>query len=175
MKKNELKAIKVINKEQILLPGVVVFVFLQSFSEICNNIYTLLITFILFSSFISAKFYLPHKLPYYAWATCGVPYFEIAVEFKSRPMLQNSLHCVGNIVYWKVLNLVTLILRDRVKFMCFTCWLTLGFSHFMYIDSLSLTWYLIAAGSRNNPVCRMFDSTLNFADVLKRFWRPAGK
>ena len=27
----------------------------------------------------------------------------------------------------------------------------------------------VAAGSRNNPVCRMFDSTLNFADVLKRF------
>ena len=39
-----------------------------------NNIYTLLITFIAFTSFISSKFqtlFLPYKLSYYAWATCG--------------------------------------------------------------------------------------------------------
>ena len=46
-----------------------------------NNIYTLLITFIAFTSFISSKFqtlFFPYKLsyyatgwPYYAWATCG--------------------------------------------------------------------------------------------------------
>ena len=48
-----------------------------------NNIYTLLITFIAFTSFISSKFqtlFLPYKLSYYAqgylwyyaWATCGL-------------------------------------------------------------------------------------------------------
>ena len=46
-----------------------------------NNIYTLLINFIAFTSFISSKFqtlFFPYKLsyyaigsPYYAWATCG--------------------------------------------------------------------------------------------------------
>ena len=46
-----------------------------------NNIYTLLITYIAFTSFISCKFqtlFFPYKLsyyattgPYYAWATCG--------------------------------------------------------------------------------------------------------
>ena len=37
-----------------------------------NNIYTLLTTFIAFSSFISSKFHFPYKLSYYAWATCGL-------------------------------------------------------------------------------------------------------
>ena len=40
-----------------------------------NNIYTLLITFIAFTSFISSKFqtlFFPYKLSYYAWATCGL-------------------------------------------------------------------------------------------------------
>ena len=40
-----------------------------------SNIYTLLITFTAFSSFISSKFqtlYFPYKLSYYAWATCGL-------------------------------------------------------------------------------------------------------
>ena len=32
--------------------------------------------------------------------------------------------------------------------MCFTCWLRSGFSHFIYMDSLSFTWYLVAAESR---------------------------
>ena len=32
--------------------------------------------------------------------------------------------------------------------MCFTCWLRSGFSHFMNIDSLSFTWYLVVAESR---------------------------
>ena len=39
-----------------------------------NNIYTLLRTFIAFTSFISSKFqtlFFPYKLSYYAWATCG--------------------------------------------------------------------------------------------------------
>ena len=38
-----------------------------------NNTYSLLITFIAFTSFISCTFqtlFLPHKLSYYAWATC---------------------------------------------------------------------------------------------------------
>ena len=38
-----------------------------------NNIYTLLINFIAFTSFNSSKFqtlFFPHKLSYYAWATC---------------------------------------------------------------------------------------------------------
>ena len=38
-----------------------------------NNIYTLLRTFIAFTSFISSKFqtlFFPYKLSYYAWATC---------------------------------------------------------------------------------------------------------
>ena len=41
-----------------------------------NNIYTLLITFIAFSSFISSKFHFPYKLfishtnLHYAWAAC---------------------------------------------------------------------------------------------------------
>ena len=41
-----------------------------------NNIYTLLITFIAFTSFISSKFqtlFFSYKLSYYAWATCGFP------------------------------------------------------------------------------------------------------
>ena len=41
-----------------------------------NNIYTLLITFIAFTSFISSKFqtlFFPYKLSYYAGATCGFP------------------------------------------------------------------------------------------------------
>ena len=40
-----------------------------------NNIYTLLITFVAFTSFISSKFqtlFFPYKLSYYAWATCGL-------------------------------------------------------------------------------------------------------
>ena len=40
-----------------------------------NDIYTLLITFITFTSFISPKFqtlYFPYKLSYYAWANCGL-------------------------------------------------------------------------------------------------------
>ena len=39
-----------------------------------NNIYTLLITFITFTSFISSKFqtlFFPFKNSYYAWATCA--------------------------------------------------------------------------------------------------------
>ena len=39
-----------------------------------NNIYTLLRTFIAFTSFISPRFqtlFFPYKLSYYAWATCG--------------------------------------------------------------------------------------------------------
>ena len=32
--------------------------------------------------------------------------------------------------------------------MCFTCWLRSGFFHFMNIDCLSFTWYLVAAESR---------------------------
>ena len=38
-----------------------------------NNIYTLLIAIMAFTSFISSKFqtlFLPYKLSYYAWATC---------------------------------------------------------------------------------------------------------
>ena len=44
-----------------------------------NNIYTLLITFIAFSSFILSKFqtlYFPYKLSFYAWATCGRIYSQ---------------------------------------------------------------------------------------------------
>ena len=53
-----------------------------------NNIYTLMITFIAFTSFISSKFqtqFFPYKLSYYAWAICvyiyvihrlGGPYWE---------------------------------------------------------------------------------------------------
>ena len=40
-----------------------------------NNIYTLLIYFIAFSSFISSKFqtlYFPYRLAYYTWATCVI-------------------------------------------------------------------------------------------------------
>ena len=43
-----------------------------------------------------------------------------------------------------------------------------GFSHFINIDSLSFTWYLVAAESRisqSNPVSRMFYKTLNSVDV----------
>ena len=32
--------------------------------------------------------------------------------------------------------------RESVRLICLTCWLKSGFSHLMYIDSLSLTWYL---------------------------------
>ena len=56
-----------------------------------NNIYTLLITFIAFTSFISSKFqtlFFPYKLsyyatggPYYAWFTCG------ETEYKSKKNL----------------------------------------------------------------------------------------
>ena len=56
-----------------------------------NNIYTLLITFIAFTSFISSKFetlFFPYKLSYdattgsyYAWATCGVMSSEYTREF----------------------------------------------------------------------------------------------
>ena len=38
--------------------------------------------------------------------------------------------------------------RERVRFLCFACWLRSGFSHFINIDSLSFTWYLVAAESR---------------------------
>ena len=101
----------------MLLPGVVAFVFtkfqrhLSTFTSsdltVCkstqialklgiktkattpgNNICTLLITFIAFTSFISSKFetlFFPYKLsyyatsgPYYAWATCG------ETEYKSK-------------------------------------------------------------------------------------------
>ena len=68
-----------------------------------NNIYTLLITFIAFTSFISSKFqtlFFPYKLSYYAWATCGksssflVLYiFSAAVDSEARK--SDSLHLVG--------------------------------------------------------------------------------
>ena len=55
-----------------------------------NNIYTLLITFIAFTSFISSKFqtlFFPYKLsyyattgPYYAWATCGITFYRLTNE-----------------------------------------------------------------------------------------------
>ena len=59
--------------------------------------------------------------------------------------------------------------RERVRLMCFTCWLRSGFSHFINMDSLSFTWYLVAAESRisNNLVCRMLYKTLNpVADLI---------
>ena len=51
-----------------------------------NNIYTLLINFIAFTSFNSSKFqtlFFPHKLSYYAWATC-----DTHEGFFPRSMLQ---------------------------------------------------------------------------------------
>ena len=51
-----------------------------------NNIYTLLINFIAFTSFNSSKFqtlFFPHKLSYYAWATC-----DTHEGFFPRNMLQ---------------------------------------------------------------------------------------
>ena len=56
--------------------------------------------------------------------------------------------------------------------MCFTCWLRLGFSHFINMDSLSFTWYLVAAESRiskqsgaqdalqNSELCRCFKESI---------------
>ena len=52
-----------------------------------NNIYTLLITFIAFTSFISPKFqtlFFPDKVSYYAWATCSLPTRQDGVENRDK-------------------------------------------------------------------------------------------
>ena len=52
-----------------------------------NNIYTLLITFIAFTSFISSKFqtlFFPYKLSYCAWATCGNTALQINIAHLDR-------------------------------------------------------------------------------------------
>ena len=45
--------------------------------------------------------------------------------------------------------------------MCFTCWLRSGFSHFRYMDSLSFTWYLVAAESRISKQSGVQDALQN--------------
>ena len=45
--------------------------------------------------------------------------------------------------------------------MCFTCWLRSGFSHFIYMDSLSFTWYLAAAESRISKQFGLQDAIQN--------------
>ena len=45
--------------------------------------------------------------------------------------------------------------------MCFTCWLRSGFSHFINMDSLSFTWYLVAAESRISKQSGVQDALQN--------------
>ena len=53
------------------------------------------------------------------------------------------------------------IYRERVRLMCFTCWLRSGFSHFINMDSLSFTWYLVAAESRISKQSGVQDALQN--------------
>ena len=71
-----------------------------------NNIYTLLITFIAFTSFISSKFQtlvFPYKLSYYAWVTCG----QIRESARSK-VCKNKNWLVSMLMY-------SLRLRTNVK------------------------------------------------------------
>ena len=45
--------------------------------------------------------------------------------------------------------------------MCFTCWLRSGFSHFINMDSLSFTRYLVAAQSRISKQSGVQDALQN--------------
>ena len=45
--------------------------------------------------------------------------------------------------------------------MCFTCRLRSGFSHFINMDSLSFTWYLVAAESRISKQSGVQDALQN--------------
>ena len=51
--------------------------------------------------------------------------------------------------------------RERVRLMCFTCWLRSGFSHFINMDSLSFTWYLVAAEFRISKQSGVQDALQN--------------
>ena len=45
--------------------------------------------------------------------------------------------------------------------MCFACWLRSGFSHFINMNSLSFTWYLVAAESRISKQSGVQDALQN--------------
>ena len=63
-----------------------------------NNIYTLLITFIAFSSFISSNFqtlFFPYKLSDYAWDTCVFP-CHCTLRYKQATFgYQNIENCIS--------------------------------------------------------------------------------
>ena len=66
-----------------------------------NNIYTLLITFIAFTSFISSKFqtlFFPYKLSYYIWATCGLTRPNIGERRTTYCFTLHLWYCI----YWVV-------------------------------------------------------------------------
>ena len=94
-----------------------------------------------------------------------------------------TLHCQYCVLKQKKLNEWRLVLyRERVRLMCFTCWLRSGFSHFINMDSLSFTWYLVAAESRiskqsgvqdalqNSELCRCLKTFQGFWSTCFVFW-----
>ena len=93
-----------------------------------NNIYTLLITFIDFTSFISSKFqtlFFPYKLSYYTWATCDVPRHNIHMKNTTRNT-KSSTSTVTLLnkteIIRRIVTAITVVPKEsRVPF-GFNCW-----------------------------------------------------
>ena len=81
-----------------------------------------------------------------------------------------TIHCI-NLKLTKWTDACACIYRERMRWMCLTCWLRSGFSHLIYIDSLSLTWYLVGAESKilkQSKLQEVHDKTLKPVNAYKR-------
>ena len=100
-----------------------------------------------------------------------------ARSYKVRYIALSILRTKTKLNEWRLV-----LYRERVRLMCFTCWLRSGFSHFINMDSLSFTWYLVAAESRiskqsgvqdalqNSELCRCLKTFQGFWSTCFVFW-----
>ena len=79
-----------------------------------------------------------------------------ARSYKVRYIALSILRTKTKLNEWRLV-----LYRERVRLMCFTCWLRSGFSHFINMDSLSFTWYLVAAESRISKQSGVQDALQN--------------
>ena len=79
-----------------------------------------------------------------------------ARSYKVRYIALSILRTKTKLNEWRLV-----LYRERVRLMCFTCWLRSGFSHFINMDSLSFNWYLVAAESRISKQSGVQDALQN--------------